>query len=437
MSQEITDTDARLRNLLTTSVEKGISNTLDKKMTSIKEDFSLKKAHVVKIYPYLSKAMVKTEGKHVMAKLPHSYSGDFVDLFIPGGVWSYCDTLNETCVIPKTELLCLIQKIFDDNEYLLVSYYYNNSLDYLDLPDEGIRVMNINETSQSYITFDNDGLQVVDKTFNEKSEQIRQSEYVSSDEVYTKDEVDEKISDNGGEIDLSEFYDKNEINGFLNNKVNQSDFQTLSAAVDSLGTSVNGKANSADLSTVAITGSYTDLSNIPSTFAPTSHEHSSDDVKDSNAHSNLSTSANATQTAINTAIDNKIGDLTGHSHTLSDITDLLTATRYKPSLKTSHVEDNNTYFYRVGALVVVKIDFTLKSGISTESGSWIEITSSNISSTYRPKATIYDSIDNMQPTSKKGTITVTSDGAVKVKIANTGIEYVGTMVYVANDVTVT
>lgn len=72
---------------------------------------------------------------------------------------------------------------------------------------------------------------------------------------------------------------------------------------------ISGKANSADLATVATSGSYTDLQNIPETFAPTSHEHAAADVKDSNAHSNLGTTANATQAAINTAIDTRIGAL--------------------------------------------------------------------------------------------------------------------------------
>lgn len=72
---------------------------------------------------------------------------------------------------------------------------------------------------------------------------------------------------------------------------------------------ISGKANSADLATVATSGSYLDLENIPETFVPSAHEHSSADVKDANAHSNLGTSANATQSAINTAIDTKIGSL--------------------------------------------------------------------------------------------------------------------------------
>ncbi|MCR5026982.1 MAG: hypothetical protein K6A34_06045 [Methanobrevibacter sp.] len=92
------------------------------------------------------------------------------------------------------------------------------------------------------------------------------------------------------------------------------------------------KANSADLATVATSGSYADLSNKPtvdttitdgSTNAvsgnavydalalksDTGHTHAASEVIDSTAHSNLETAANATQAAINTAIDTKIGAL--------------------------------------------------------------------------------------------------------------------------------
>lgn len=72
---------------------------------------------------------------------------------------------------------------------------------------------------------------------------------------------------------------------------------------------ITGKANSADLHAVATSGSYLDLENVPSTFAPSSHEHDASEVKDTNAHSNIGTSANATQSAINTAIDTKLGSL--------------------------------------------------------------------------------------------------------------------------------
>ena len=72
---------------------------------------------------------------------------------------------------------------------------------------------------------------------------------------------------------------------------------------------ISGKANSADLADVATTGSYTDLEDIPETFAPSSHGHAASEITDANAYTNLQTSANSTQSAINYAIDAKIGAL--------------------------------------------------------------------------------------------------------------------------------
>lgn len=72
---------------------------------------------------------------------------------------------------------------------------------------------------------------------------------------------------------------------------------------------ISGKANSADLATVATSGSYTDLIDIPATFAPSSHGHATSEVTDANAYTHLQTAANSTQAAINSAIDSKIGSL--------------------------------------------------------------------------------------------------------------------------------
>lgn len=69
------------------------------------------------------------------------------------------------------------------------------------------------------------------------------------------------------------------------------------------------KADSSSLHTIATSGSYSDLENIPETFAPSLHEHTTGEVKDANAYTNLGTSANATQSTINYAIDTKIGSL--------------------------------------------------------------------------------------------------------------------------------
>lgn len=138
------------------------------------------------------------------------------------------------------------------------------------------------------------------------------------------------------------FYDKDEIDSLLDNKLDDVEVPSKTSDLTNDGSSssdalvyvetsatagllkndgtvdttsyltssdISGKANASDLATVATSGSYTDLDNIPSTFAPTAHTHGVGDLTDSNAYSNLGTSANATQSAINYAIDARIGAL--------------------------------------------------------------------------------------------------------------------------------
>lgn len=71
---------------------------------------------------------------------------------------------------------------------------------------------------------------------------------------------------------------------------------------------ISGKANSADLATVATSGSYTDLENVPETFTPADHTQASSTITDSTTYSNIGNSA-ATQASINAAIDTKLGAL--------------------------------------------------------------------------------------------------------------------------------
>ena len=86
-------------------------------------------------------------------------------------------------------------------------------------------------------------------------------------DTYTKTEVDEKIDDIiGGEIDLQNYYTKSEVdasqqaqNNEIARKANQSTTYTKTE-VDNL---LSPKANSADLATVATSGSYNDLTDKP------------------------------------------------------------------------------------------------------------------------------------------------------------------------------
>lgn len=122
------------------------------------------------------------------------------------------------------------------------------------------------------------------------------------------------------------------------------------------------KANSADLATVATSGSYADLSNTPtidttivdgSTNAvdgnavhdalalksDVGHTHSASEVLDATAHSNLDTAANATQSTINSAIDSAIGSILSMEMIVVDTADA----QGKPSTSPSASTMNKLY----------------------------------------------------------------------------------------------
>ena len=104
---------------------------------------------------------------------------------------------------------------------------------------------------------------------------------------------------------------------------------------------LDNKANSADLSTVATTGSYTDLNNIPSNFTPASHTHGSitNDGKLGTASRALITDGNK-KIAVSSVTSTELGYLSGvtsavqdqldgkaastHSHTASEVSGLAT-----------------------------------------------------------------------------------------------------------------
>ena len=143
---------------------------------------------------------------------------------------------------------------------------------------------------------------------------------------YTKSQTDEFVDTTELNTALSDYIPKSATSGLVKND-GTIDTTTYQEAGDYIETSetvglvkndgtidtnvyltqhqdISMKANSADLHAVATSGSYTDLVNIPETFASTTAQ-----VTSASAFDNLGTSAGATQHAINTALDTKIGSL--------------------------------------------------------------------------------------------------------------------------------
>ena len=107
-------------------------------------------------------------------------------------------------------------------------------------------------------------------------------------EKLVKDSLDQKISTsnvaglvkNDGTIDTNTYLTQHQS---LSNYIQKSNTDRLVKNDGTIDTTtyltehqdISGKANSADLATVATTGRYTDLTNIPTTFTPSSHTHGS------------------------------------------------------------------------------------------------------------------------------------------------------------------
>ena len=124
------------------------------------------------------------------------------------------------------------------------------------------------------------------------------------------------------------FYDKDEIDAALDDKADATDIPDVSDVIRTSNTAglvkndgsidtntyltqhqdISGKANSADLATVATSGSYNDLSDVPETFTPASHTQASSTITDTNTYTNIGNST-GTQESINSAIDTKLGSL--------------------------------------------------------------------------------------------------------------------------------
>lgn len=175
-----------------------------------------------------------------------------------------------------------------------------------------------------------------------------------------------------------------EIEVFVDNKANTNHThnQYLTSHQD-----ISGKANISDLSTVATTGSYNDLTNKPnipsqvtvdsslsdSSSNPvenkviksaldnksnTSHTHSSSDVTDNSAYTNIGTSANSTQKQINNGINSKLSEKAvasnvyskSETYTKSEITSLISNTvsdldlfEVVEELPSTNIKDNRLY----------------------------------------------------------------------------------------------
>lgn len=195
-SRDITATNGRVMNALSPVIKSAVESTVTDK---IKTEVDKSKIHIgilTKFYPYLDKAEVRVNDKLILCKILHRMHGSLVDFFTPDGDASFCEILNEPCIIPRSELDCLVADIGDNTrEQLLLGYFLKDDVVYISPAESGhykindagstnnwgldIGVGNINLDSANGVTF----------TEGEIPDDNAIVEYASSENVYNKKEI--------------------------------------------------------------------------------------------------------------------------------------------------------------------------------------------------------------------------------------------------------
>lgn len=203
-SEDITVTDARMKEALRNQVNPIISETVPPMINESLNAVRIFTGVVTKFYHYLNKVEVQLDddGRKVVCKRLHLLGGNLIDLFTPAeDHQDFCDTLKEPCIIPRDTLHCLVVNIFNNTDYLFLGFFEVDELIGLNPAAPGnLKICAIGGTNQYWIKFGHDGLDI--RTNKEPTikvgdmdEDMSNVTYAVSNDVYTKEEVDELISD--------------------------------------------------------------------------------------------------------------------------------------------------------------------------------------------------------------------------------------------------
>ena len=212
-SKNINATQGKLKQSLGFFVDGVIDNRgYEDKITKAANEAKVRTGVVTKFYHYLDKAEVKLDfnDKKVLCKVLHRFGGELTEYFTPvADRVTFCDKRKEPCVIPRSELHCLVVSINDEDssEWLLLGFYSNEELVGINPASPGnIKLTTREAVNQYWVKFGFDGL---DLRLPEK-EKVNIGEYnrdmeekipMDTSMGYTKDEIDNKVNYLQEEID--------------------------------------------------------------------------------------------------------------------------------------------------------------------------------------------------------------------------------------------
>lgn len=212
-TKDITVTKGRVEEAIEGAITRTIGPKITQQINNAVENTKIRTGVITKFYPYLDKAEVQLDntGEKVLCKVLHHYGGELIDFFTPNGDEDYCNELHEPCIIPRGDLQVLIVNIHDSdsNDWLMLGYYASEEWIGINPASQGnLKISTDGGTNQFWVKFGWDGLDLrlpdnITTNTGVMDSEMKNLEYANSNDVYTKEEVDELISHGGGNLDIS------------------------------------------------------------------------------------------------------------------------------------------------------------------------------------------------------------------------------------------
>ena len=196
-SKNVTDTSSRLlqgmNNIINDAYKK---QNIEAKIEDKVQENMVTTGVITKFYPYLNKCEVRLDmtGEKVLCKIGSLFGGDLLFLYTPVGDEDYCEELHEPCIIPRSTLyVCLVNIHSDDDEYLMLNYYFPEELVGLNPSAMGnFKIIAVGGVKEYSIKFGIDGLNVTNNGAIELTE-LDDLEGDVTTEYYTKEDMDSII----------------------------------------------------------------------------------------------------------------------------------------------------------------------------------------------------------------------------------------------------
>lgn len=204
-SDNVTVTQGRMKQAFDKSLGGIVKDTAKTIVKKEIENLKIRTGVLTKFYPYWDKAEIQLDNsnKKVLCKVLHRFGGELTEYYTPAGDEIYDDERKEKCLIPRAELHCLVVNIHDEdsNEYLLLGFYSNEELVGVNPASQGnLKIVTRGGTNQFWIKFGYDGLDLrlpdsATTNIGAIDDEMTESEYADSNNVYTKEEIDKMLQD--------------------------------------------------------------------------------------------------------------------------------------------------------------------------------------------------------------------------------------------------